>query len=95
MKEKFHESDRILFATTRFNLWQFAHRHGRIIYSFIFALLVSSIVFLIAAAIFYQKGFAAGTKESLNTRNPSMELEMACLGLWIGEQNKKYYEKNK
>lgn len=31
----------------------------------------------------------------LNTRHVSEELEMACLSLWMGEQNKKYAEKNK
>lgn len=31
----------------------------------------------------------------LNTRHVSEELEMACLSLWVGEQNRKYAEKTK
>lgn len=31
----------------------------------------------------------------INTSHVSEELEMACLSLWMGEQNKKYAEKNK
>lgn len=38
-------------------------------------------------------GYAAGYKAALNTREPSDELEMACAGLWVGEQHKKYEER--
>jgi len=38
-------------------------------------------------------GYAMGYKAALNTREPSDELEMACAGLWIGEQHKKYAER--
>lgn len=38
-------------------------------------------------------GYAVGYKAALNTREPSDELEMACAGLWIGEQHKKYAER--
>lgn len=43
----------------------------------------------------YQSGYADGLKEALKTNPPSQELEMICAGLWVGEQNKKYWEKNK
>lgn len=43
----------------------------------------------------YQSGYADGLKEALKTNPPSQELEMVCAGLWVGEQNKKYWEKNK
>lgn len=43
----------------------------------------------------YQAGYADGLKEALKTNPPSQELEMVCAGLWVGEQNKKYWEKNK
>ena len=43
----------------------------------------------------YQAGYAAGIKDSLKTNPPSQELEMVCAGLWVGEQNKKYWEKTK
>ena len=38
-------------------------------------------------------GYAVGYKAALNTREPSDELELACAGLWIGEQHKKYAER--
>jgi hypothetical protein len=38
-------------------------------------------------------GYAVGYKAALNTREPSDELEMACAGLWVGEQHKKYEER--
>lgn len=38
-------------------------------------------------------GYAVGYKAALNTREPSDELEFACAGLWIGEQHKKYAER--
>ena len=60
-------------------------------------------VLLIAvfALIGYQMGKTDGIaegrnmalKEALKTNPPSEELEMACLGLWLGEQNKKHFEK--
>ena len=41
----------------------------------------------------YQRGFAEATKSILKTNPPSEELELVCAGLWIGEQNRKYFEK--
>lgn len=41
----------------------------------------------------YQQGYADGQKEALKTNPPSEELELVCVGLWIGEQNKKYWLK--
>jgi hypothetical protein len=38
-------------------------------------------------------GVEQGVRESINVRNPSERLELACAGLWIGDQNKKYFEK--
>jgi hypothetical protein len=43
----------------------------------------------------YQLGYQEGVKTALKTNPPSEELEMACAGLWIGEQNKKWFNKNK
>ena len=52
---------------------------------------------LLGEQIGIKKGIAEGrsiaTKEALRTNPPSQELEMVCAGLWIGEQNKKYWEK--
>ena len=63
---------------------------------------VWSLNFLILAAIFYsvwawgnREGIKEGQKIALKTNPVSEELEMTCLGLWLGEQNKKYMEKNK
>ena len=43
----------------------------------------------------YQAGYAEGLRVALKTNPPSQELEMVCAGLWVGEQNKKYWEKTK
>ena len=43
----------------------------------------------------YQAGYAAGLKQALKTNPPSNELEMVCAGLWVGEQNRKYFEKGR
>ena len=40
----------------------------------------------------YKAGYAAGKREALRTAPPSEDLEMACAGLWVGEQNKKYFK---
>ena len=54
---------------------------------------------LLGEQIGIKKGIAEGRsmalKEALRTNPPSEELEMVCAGLWIGEQNKKYWNKNK
>jgi len=55
---------------------------------------------MLASTIFaYQTGVALGREQALakayKTNPPSQELEMVCLGLWMGEQNKKYWEKTK
>jgi len=41
----------------------------------------------------YQAGYREGIKTALKTNPPSEELEIACVGLWIGEQNRKYWNK--
>lgn len=43
----------------------------------------------------YKAGYAAGKREALRTAPPSEDLEMACAGLWVGEQNKKYFQRQK
>jgi hypothetical protein len=42
----------------------------------------------------YDMGQRQGIALSVNTKNVSEDLEMACLRLWVGEQNKKWYEKH-
>jgi len=41
----------------------------------------------------YKTGLREGKAMALKTNPPSEELELACAGLWIGEQNKKYWKK--
>ena len=41
------------------------------------------------------RGYLQAEARVLKVNPPSHELEMACLGLWVGEQNKKYSEKNR
>ena len=44
--------------------------------------------YLIGTVTGQQMGREMGEKELLNPLNPTEELEMACLGLWITEQNR-------
>lgn len=49
-----------------------------------------------AAVIYYvgeRDGYQKAEAKMLKTNPPSEALELACLGLWVGEQNKKYWEK--
>jgi len=62
---------------------------------------LAAIVVVIAFCAFasYAYGLNVGRQQrldmTLNTQQVSEELEMACLGLWVGEQNKKYAEQFK
>lgn len=38
-------------------------------------------------------GLDLGKKTAINPRDPSEQLEIACAGMWIGDQNKEYFEK--
>lgn len=42
-----------------------------------------------------QNSYKQGYKAALKTNPPSEDLEAVCAGLWVGEQNKKWYERNK
>lgn len=41
----------------------------------------------------YAKGLAEGRRTALHTNPISDELEMVCAGLWVGQENKKAYER--
>jgi len=43
----------------------------------------------------HAEGFKVGMHYALKSNPPSEELEMVCAGLWIGEQNKKVWSKQK
>jgi hypothetical protein len=49
--------------------------------------------FLVGRLVGLQLGVEQGEALAINVRNPSERLEIACAGLWIGDQNKKYFEK--
>jgi len=99
MRKTFDEVDRLLFVkanSVRFRY--FLNKHKPAIFSFV--CVVSLFVFSYWYSVFayqdgYKKGLVEGEKTALNVRAPSEQLELACLGLWIGEQNKIYVERNK
>lgn len=41
----------------------------------------------------YDKGHAVATKTALSTDPVSEQLDIVCAALWVGEQNKKYWNK--
>lgn len=41
------------------------------------------------------KGYLQAESRVLKISPPSQELELACLGLWIGDQTKKYEERSR
>ena len=43
----------------------------------------------------HAEGFRLGMQYALKSNPPSEELEMVCAGLWVGEQNKKAWSKQK
>jgi hypothetical protein len=43
----------------------------------------------------HAEGFKLGMNYALKADPPSEELELRCAGLWVGEQNKKWFNKNK
>lgn len=50
----------------------------------------------LSGVIFFQMGThlgeLKGQQAAIDPRNPSEQLEMACVGLWVGEQNTKYWK---
>lgn len=46
-----------------------------------------------AHAIGQSTGYARGHRDALAVDPVSEELEMVCAGLWVGEQNKKFWKK--
>ena len=43
----------------------------------------------------HAEGFRLGMQYALKSNPPSEELEMVCAGLWVGEQSKKAWSKQK
>lgn len=67
----------------------------------LFLILAGTSLLALMAVASYRLGFAegraegtkAGMRDALKTNPVSHELEMTCLGLWVGEQHKKYQQK--
>lgn len=56
-----------------------------------------AILLIIVAFLVFEWGLYLGHQRALktayDTRKVSEELEYACASLWVGEQNRKYWEK--
>jgi len=62
----------------------------------ILVMLIIAVVYLLVSNRIsdeYQAGYEEGMRVALKTNPPSQELEMTCAGLWVGEQNRKYFQK--
>lgn len=58
---------------------------------------MKTILIVVLVAIFFFElgthlGEIKGQQMAIDSRHPSEQLELACAGLWIGEQNKKYWK---
>lgn len=93
MKAPFNESSRLIFIKSRgvFND-SFVYYLGITIACICFCLVMVSAAAMYAS-VRYEKGLADGARKALDTSKPSEELELACAGLWVGEQNRKHYQK--
>lgn len=99
MKAQFDESNRLIF----YKKWDsfFSNIGDRL--RVFFLLCLSNLIVLsiciwgsnLYSDIRYQDGVEHGFKKALDTRQPSEALEIACAGLWVGEQNKRYWQKQK
>lgn len=59
------------------------------------AVLIVFVAILAAYAQGASNGRSAALRDAYNTARPTEELEMACVGLWVGEQNRKYFERER
>lgn len=61
-------------------------------------LVMAIVVVLLSFSVGFSQGKSEGLQEgrstALKTNPPSEDLELACAGLWVGEQNKKYFYKD-
>lgn len=89
MKVPFHESNRLLFTKVRSNRLGSFYRVARFVIGFLLLGIGAFYSIGYFSVLRYEAGYQAGVRKALDTRNPSQELELACAGLWVGEQNKK------
>lgn len=90
MKVPLHESNRLIFIKSR------GVFSDRLAYYFgISIACIALCLILVSASVVYadmryQEGLADGAKKALDVHRPSEALEIACAGLWVGQQNQKY-----
>ena len=95
MKQTLNESNRLIFVKSNRSSMRNLFGYARTIFYLLVLVASAFVIFRYISVYAYQNGFDAGRKAALDTRIPSEELEMACAGLWVGEQNKKYFNKQK
>lgn len=95
MKVPLHESNRLIFAKSN------SVFSDRIVYGFGVALALISVFVVLASVVIvyatlrYEEGLADGAKKALDVHKPTEALEIACAGLWVGQQNQKYHQLQK
>lgn len=62
-------------------------------YPLILGIVMMVISFVAGHGVGRFEGHQQAWSEAYKTNPPSERLEVACLGLWVGEQNKKYFKK--
>lgn len=95
MKVPLHESNRLIFVKSR---GVFSDRLAY--YLGIGIACIALCLILVSAGVVYadmryQEGVADGAKKALDVHRPSEALEVACAGLWVGQQNQKYHQLQK
>lgn len=94
MKEQLNESDRLLFVKGSASRYRNLRNRLRNVFPYLILAIGFGSFSYHLAVYNYQKGLEQGKRIAIDPRNPSQELELACAGLWVGEQNKKYLQKN-
>lgn len=93
MREKLNESNRFIFLKNNSVWFWIGNRRFGIFVLLVLLFTGLGFYFVDHANRTYQRGFQDGIKKAINPKNPSQELEAACAGLWVGEQNRKYQNK--
>lgn len=66
---------------------------GYLVTLVVLEILTVVISFVVGHTVGKSDGKQEAFKEAYKTNPPSEQLELVCVGLWIGEQNKKYWER--
>lgn len=95
MKVPLHESNRLIFVKSNGVFSDaFAYYFGIGIACIAVCLILVS-AGVVYADMRYQEGVADGERKALDVHRPSEALEVACAGLWVGQQNQKYHQLQK